>query len=250
VASGPLRCRYCGEPIGREEFVLLTVLEDGRRGPAVAHKRCTPVENPSCAVSIEAPTRSGSCPIFSPASLSAIRAAATANCAKRSILRIVLRSSQRSGSKSAASQAIRTEWPEVAKAVIGPPPPSPATSRRQVVSISGPSGETAPNPSHDNAPLTAHQNLIPRGPGPKRPSSTRRRLEGRRRVSSGAAQCFPSVLRGRRRRRRRDRDGSGVSRRFASSHVKSKRRVGVRHQRGISRYPKHPAVHAEHEVIQ
>lgn len=99
-----------------------------------------------CAVAIDAPTRSGSHPISSPASLSAIRAAATANFANRSILRILFRWSHRFGSKSLASQAIRTEWPEAAKAVIGPPPPSPAKSRRQVVSMSGPSGVTAPKP--------------------------------------------------------------------------------------------------------
>src|SRR5438270_4477606 len=104
------------------------------------------LESPPCAVPIDAPTRSDSPAICSPASASAIRAAATAKWATRSSPSSAWRSSQRSGSNSEASHAIRTGCPSAGKAVSGPAPPSPASSRRQLVARSAPRGVTAPRP--------------------------------------------------------------------------------------------------------
>src|SRR6476469_3088709 len=97
-------------------------------------------------VATAAPTRSASGSIASPESCSAMRAAATMRCAKRSILRIFLRSMYSCGSKSFTSQANFTSNSDGSNCVIGPAPLRPATRFSQVVSTSFPRGVIMPIP--------------------------------------------------------------------------------------------------------
>jgi hypothetical protein len=101
---------------------------------------------PPIAVAIEAPMRSDSCPISTPESASACRAAATTSCAKRPICRDDLGSIHRVGSNSFASQAKLTGKPPASKAQIGPPAQPPSIRRSQLTTMSLPSGVTAPSP--------------------------------------------------------------------------------------------------------
>src|SRR5262249_44095310 len=93
-----------------------------------------------------APTRSGSDAMSIPLSLSAMRAAESASCEKRSMRRDCLRSIHVVGSKSLSSQAKRTAYSLASKCLIGPAPDSPARRFCQVVSGSFPSGVTIPTP--------------------------------------------------------------------------------------------------------
>src|SRR4051794_30102060 len=81
-----------------------------------------------------------------PESASAIRAAATTSCAKRSMRRACLNSIHCAGSKSLTSQANLTGKSETSNCVIGPAPDSPASRASHVVATSLPSGVSAPRP--------------------------------------------------------------------------------------------------------
>ena len=133
------------QPAAMLGMKAVTRLGRTRADAAPAQHRAR-LSTPPWAVPIDAPTRSGSLATSSAASASAIRAAATASWVKRSVRPSECRSSHWPGSKSTASQAIRTVWSSVANAVIGAHAPSPASRRFHVVSTSAPSGVTAPRP--------------------------------------------------------------------------------------------------------
>src|SRR5262245_26414823 len=81
-----------------------------------------------------------------PASLSAIRAAATIRWANRSMRRTSLRSMNWSASNPLTSHANVTPYWLASNCVIGAAPDLPATSASQVVSTSLPRGDRAPTP--------------------------------------------------------------------------------------------------------
>ena len=91
------------------------------------------------------PTRVGSKPL-SPESVSASRAAPSANSTLRSSLRASFADATAVGSKPLTSPAIRTGRPSVSNASIQSTPLSPASAARHVEGASRPRGETAPMP--------------------------------------------------------------------------------------------------------
>src|ERR687887_784088 len=97
-------------------------------------------------VATEAPTRSVSAGMSRPESSSAIRAAATIICAKRSIFRAFRYSIHFVGSKSFSSQAKCTANSEGSNCWISAAPLCPAVRFVQNVSASFPRGVTAPTP--------------------------------------------------------------------------------------------------------
>src|SRR5919106_6029426 len=149
VASGP--CVPSSIEIQAAAMLgMIWMIEKGlvRSGPRSistcrhSSKACSP----PMPVAIAAPIRSGAAATEIPLSFSAMRAAESASCEKRSILRACFRSIHVVGSKSDASHAKRTLYSLASKWVIGPAPDSPATRFSHVDSGSLPSGVTIPTP--------------------------------------------------------------------------------------------------------
>jgi len=101
---------------------------------------------PPIPVATETPTRSVSGSISIPESASAMRAAATIICAKRSSFRALRCSIHLVGSKSFSSHAKCTAKPAGSNCWMGAAPLLPAVRFSQKVSASFPSGVTAPTP--------------------------------------------------------------------------------------------------------
>jgi hypothetical protein len=149
VASGP--CVPSSIEIQAAAMLgMIWMIENGlvRSGPRSIRscRQSSKAFRPPMPVATAAPTRSGASATERPLSASAIRAAESASCAKRSIRRACFFSIQTFGSKSDASQAKRTAYPVVSNWVIGPAPDSPARRLSHVDSGSFPSGDTIPTP--------------------------------------------------------------------------------------------------------
>ena len=148
-ASGP-RVPSSIETQAAPMFGMIAVIESGltRSGPRVtsvewhSSKLC----RPPIPVATEAPVRSVSPSTSTPESASAILAAASTICEKRSIRRALRCSIQLVGSKPLSSQANVTGYSLASKSVIGPAPLFPAVRFSQKLSAVFPSGVTAPTP--------------------------------------------------------------------------------------------------------
>ena len=142
----PSSSETCAEPM----LAMIIGIKRGlsRSGPLVTRMLiCSwKVCRPPTPLATRAPMSVASACTSMPASASAMRAAATANCAKRSMRRPARFSMKSVNSKPFTSPAKRTARRDGSKLAMVPMPLSPAVTRRQASSTVLPTGLTMPRP--------------------------------------------------------------------------------------------------------